>query len=86
MELVKICPSCGLGNPVTEMICQRCMMDITIVNPTEQKSGVKHTEQKSGVKHTEQNTPNFQLTPHNIIPPPPAHRLTQNLYLSATKT
>lgn len=59
MELVKICPSCGLGNPVTEMICQRCMMDITIVNPTEQKSGVKHTEQ---------NTPNFQLTPHNIIP------------------
>lgn len=33
MSQVKICPSCGLENPLTETLCSRCMADISGVSP-----------------------------------------------------
>jgi hypothetical protein len=44
MTLEKICDVCGMGNPVTEMICQRCFSDISRKRPTEKtvnKPGLK---------------------------------------------
>jgi len=35
MTLEKICDVCGMANPVTEMICQRCFSDISRKKPTE---------------------------------------------------
>lgn len=33
MDLVKICDICGMANPATEMICQRCFSDISRTKP-----------------------------------------------------
>lgn len=33
MSQLKICPSCGLENPVNETMCGRCMADISSVEP-----------------------------------------------------
>ena len=33
MTQVKICPTCGLQNPLTATMCNRCMADISAVNP-----------------------------------------------------
>ena len=45
MTLEKICDVCGMANPVTEMICQRCFSDISRKRPTE-----KETVKKAGIK------------------------------------
>lgn len=36
MAQVKICPSCGLENPLNETMCLRCMADISFVGPVQQ--------------------------------------------------
>ncbi len=41
MTLEKICDVCGMANPVTEMICQRCFSDISRKRPTEKKVRTK---------------------------------------------
>lgn len=36
--LVKVCPSCGYKNKVTEILCVSCMVDISGVKPTDSTS------------------------------------------------
>lgn len=49
MTLEKICDVCGMANPVTEMICQRCFSDIARKKPTE-KEGREKIGLKIGLK------------------------------------
>lgn len=35
MAMVKICPSCGAENPISEIMCCDCMMDISGVVPSD---------------------------------------------------
>lgn len=51
MTLVKICEVCGMANPVTEMICQRCFTDITRKRPTDQ-SAIQPEPPKSSTRRS----------------------------------
>lgn len=51
MTLEKICDVCGMANPVTEMICQRCFSDISRKKPVDQ-SAVKLPEVKPAPKRS----------------------------------
>ncbi|MCS7165412.1 MAG: FHA domain-containing protein [Candidatus Calescibacterium sp.] len=45
--LVKICPSCGHKNKVTEILCISCMVDISGVKPTDSSTVVdQHSSDK----------------------------------------
>lgn len=40
MELVKICPSCGCKNDLSNSMCDDCMADISGINPTDPEAQV----------------------------------------------
>ena len=46
MSQVKICPSCGLENPLCETMCLRCMADISSVSPTDSDEVIEPAEKK----------------------------------------
>ncbi len=49
MVLQKICDTCGMANPATEMICMRCFSDISGKKPVERKT-IRQIEGKGIVK------------------------------------
>ncbi|HWQ66854.1 MAG TPA: FHA domain-containing protein [Methanospirillum sp.] len=49
MVLEKICDVCGMANPATEMICQRCFSDISGKKPVE-KQPVRQPERPGVIK------------------------------------
>jgi len=49
MVLQKICDTCGMANPATEMICMRCFSDISGRKPVERKT-IRHIDSKEIVR------------------------------------
>jgi hypothetical protein len=48
MTLKKICDVCGMANPPTEIICQRCFTDLTKKRPVAENSPTKPRSQVPG--------------------------------------
>ena len=72
MALKKICDVCGMENPTTEMICQRCFSDISRKNPTD--SAVAHqpdtrpVQKRSQIRKVEKLNLDLDKTIREVAP------------------
>ncbi|MBF0563938.1 MAG: FHA domain-containing protein [Nitrospirae bacterium] len=48
MALVKICPTCGEKNDLSEMMCSRCLGDISGINPRPESEGQADCDARDG--------------------------------------
>ncbi|MDW8066817.1 MAG: FHA domain-containing protein [Aquificaceae bacterium] len=61
--MFKVCPNCGHKNPASEFMCQKCMTDLSMVQPTEDIQEDKTIIQSSQKLYLEGEGYRIELSP-----------------------
>ena len=67
MTLEKICDVCGMANPVTEMICQRCFSDISRKKPIDRNAAKQPVAKPAPIRSTIRKVEKLELDQDKTI-------------------